>query len=424
MKSNYEVTQEILEKSIGGFVMVPLTAIGRRDINPRSTGLSDENLISIVRDLLKSNASSEAVSDDAIREYIKTNLVPSELIDSESETEVPVILGQIDGEDGLIIIDGYHREKASSLTKKTHIKAKVKRFASMEDAREEAFRLNEAKGLSLNPIDVATSLYENFAARLKKGNVIPLENYVKSLSKMNIRKAKGLVYYAFIKRGVLGEDIEETPKNYTIYEDLKSIAFTLGAKYDSIPYEVTTELKQLIEEAESRNMFNQDFFREIKKQHKLKQDEGEDVSFLDLIDLSVEIVEEERERRMKGRALTKEENDLANETIENLNKKAEAESESLNGCDSTETDACAHIPTSLPNPVPENDCDQDAPTKEAKEKPIKEASENDSVESSRLIGSYATMILTIGRGVPNTITEEVKNNLVEARKMIDEILAL
>ena len=423
MKSNFEVTQEVLEKSISGFVMVPLTAIGRRDINPRSTGLSDENLISIVRDLLKSNANSELVSDEAIRDYIRNNAIPSELIDSESETEVPVILGEIDGEDGLIIIDGYHREKASSLTKKTHIKSKVKRFASMEDAREEAFRLNEAKGLSLNPIDVATSLYENFAARLKKGNVIPLENYVKSLSKMNIRKAKGLVYYAFIKRGVLGEDIDETPKNYTIYEDLKSIAFTLGAKYDSVPYEVTTELKQLIEEAEDRNMFNQDFFREIKKQHKSKQDEGENVSFLDLIDSSISIIEEERERRLKGRGLTKEENDLANTTAEELKRKEEAVNEASNGYETGETDACAHVPTKGDNPVPENEIETET-VKEVKEKPIKEATENDSVESSRLIGSYATMILTIGRGVPNTITPEVKNNLIEAKKMIDEILAL
>ncbi|MGL4645353.1 MAG: hypothetical protein ACRCVH_13590 [Vagococcus fluvialis] len=423
MKSNFEVTQEVLEKSISGFVMVPLTAIGRRDINPRSTGLSDENLISIVRDLLKSNANSELVSEEAIRDYIRNNAIPSELIDSESETEVPVILGEIDGEDGLVIIDGYHREKASSLTKKTHIKSKVKRFASMEDAREEAFRLNEAKGLSLNPIDVATSLYENFAARLKKGNVIPLENYVKSLSKMNIRKAKGLVYYAFIKRGVLGEDIDETPKNYTIYEDLKSIAFTLGAKYDSVPYEVTTELKQLIEEAEDRNMFNQDFFREIKKQHKTKQDEGENVSFLDLIDSSISIVEEERERRLKGRGLTKEENDLANTTAEELKRKEEAVNEASNGYENGETDACAHVPTKGDNPVPENEVEAET-VKEVKEKPIKEATENDSVESSRLIGSYATMILTIGRGVPNTITQEVKNNLIEAKKMIDEILAL
>ncbi|MGL5768112.1 MAG: hypothetical protein ACRCX8_20965 [Sarcina sp.] len=423
MKIDYVVTQDILEKSSSGFVMVPLSAIGRRDINPRSTGLSDENLISIVRDLLKSSAQSELVSDEAIRGYIRNNSIPSELIDSESETEVPVILGEIDGEDGLVIIDGYHREKASSLTKKTHIKSKVKRFASMEDAREEAFRLNEAKGLSLNPIDVATSLYENFAARLKKGNVIPLENYVKSLSKMNIRKAKGLVYYAFIKRGVLGEDIDETPKNYTIYEDLKSIAFTLGAKYDSVPYEVTTELKQLIEEAEDRNMFNQDFFREIKKQHKTKQDEGENVSFLDLIDSSISIVEEERERRLKGRGLTKEENDLANTTAEELKRKEEAVNEASNGYENGETDACAHVPTKGDNPVPENEVEAET-VKEIKEKPIKEATENDSVESSRLIGSYATMILTIGRGVPNTITPEVKNNLIEAKKMIDEILAL
>ncbi|MGL4989502.1 MAG: hypothetical protein ACRC5F_09755, partial [Cetobacterium sp.] len=153
MAEKFTLNEDQMRLSQNSSLKIPMFAIGRLEINPRSTGLVEENLINMIKDLLKSEADNAKVADEKIKEYIELGKVPSELVDLESEIQVPIILGQIQGIEGLVVIDGYHRAKASELTGKSSIKAKVYRYASIEDAREEAFKLNEAKGISLNEAD-------------------------------------------------------------------------------------------------------------------------------------------------------------------------------------------------------------------------------------------------------------------------------
>lgn len=415
MKKTFEITEEVIKQSNESFVRVPMDAIGRIAINPRSTGLVETNLINIVKDLLKGNVEKEEITEDKIREYIDLGKVPSELVDAESEIEVPIILGEVQGIDGLVVVDGYHREKATQITGKKEIKAKIQRFASIEDAREEAFRLNEAKGVSLNEADIAFSLYTNYIARLKKDTSVNLDAYVKKHCSKDPLKSKRLVYYAFIKTEILGEDFDLVENGHTIYEYFIAILRHKGYGYLNTPFEFKQQIRDLIDELHHRQLFNRKVVIWIRDKQKDLLALNEE---FDLVDLVSQYVEDRGSIE-----ITEEEQRLADETERNLRENKEANESIINGADSSETSACADIPTKTTSPPVENDEDEkefEAP----KVKPVKEFSPEDSEESACIAASYIVSILTVGRANPNTVSPTVKETLVDMVENIKLILDL
>ncbi|MGL5963679.1 MAG: hypothetical protein ACRCZ2_04715, partial [Fusobacteriaceae bacterium] len=77
MAEKLTLTEEQMDLSQNSSLNIPMSAIGRIEINPRSTGLVQENLVSMIKDLLKHDAEKERTTDERIKEYIELGKVPT-----------------------------------------------------------------------------------------------------------------------------------------------------------------------------------------------------------------------------------------------------------------------------------------------------------------------------------------------------------
>ncbi|MGL6099766.1 MAG: hypothetical protein ACRC0G_09085, partial [Fusobacteriaceae bacterium] len=347
---------------------------------------------------------------DSIKRYIENKSVPERLVDKEAEVEVPIILGEVYKMEGLIVIDGYHRERASELTGKKQIKAKIYKFASMEDAREEAFRLNEAKGISLNEADIAYSLYNNFAARLRKDPTVKLNPYVTKHCSKPVSKSTRLVYFAFFKREILGEDFTEIENGHTIYEDLKSFLKLRGYGYIDIPFSFKEQMKDFIEELEYKKMFSLSVVRALRDLDKKKFSENENYDLVDLIDIYI--------KDMGTRTITKDEQELADDTEEMLRNRIEAE-ETLSGneyADDIKTPNNYKATSTI-----KDECEDEEVVVKPQDKRY---SSVDNEESINQASAYVVMVLTMAKADPSTITPIIKEKLEEMLLNIKEIISI